>query len=134
MNVNSNSSLIGTGYRREPDCQTTAGFDSSGTATIFGVMSQDSDKAAIHALVSGLVQGVFFRMFVLREATALGLTGEVRNLPDGRVEVTAEGERAALTQLISRLHTGPRGAAVSAVEVEWSSPTGAYRNFTIAYD
>ena len=70
-----------------------------------------ADLALVQATVYGRVQGVFFRSFVSRQATQLGLTGYVRNLPDGRaVEVHAEGERKQLEELISYLKIGPPGA------------------------
>lgn len=88
----------------------------------------------MHALVSGRVQGVFYRMFVYREAKALGVHGEVRNLPDGRVEVRAEGERVKIEQLLGRLKDGPRGAAVTEVAAEWLDYSHDYDDFSIAYD
>lgn len=67
-------------------------------------------------VVRGLVQGVGFRWFVLRHARRLGVSGYVRNLPDGRVEVAASGAVDALTELEGELKRGPHGAAVDAVE------------------
>ena len=68
-------------------------------------------------LVSGHVQGVGFRWFVARHARALGLSGYARNLPDGRVEVVAEGaDQQALEQLEGRLRQGPAHARVALVE------------------
>lgn len=72
--------------------------------------------------VSGRVQGVGFRYFVLQEATALGVAGWTRNLPDGRVEVLAGGEPPALAALEGRLWQGPPGSRVIAVEVEEGVP------------
>lgn len=70
-------------------------------------------------LVSGVVQGVGFRWFVARHARALGLSGYARNLPDGRVEVVAEGiDDAALTRLEERLRAGPAHARVEEVARE----------------
>jgi acylphosphatase len=66
-------------------------------------------------LVSGRVQGVGFRWFVLREGGALSLDGTVRNLPDGRVEVVARGAAGVLDDLAARLRRGPRGARVSSL-------------------
>jgi len=97
--------------------------------------SMDKDQqAALHALVSGRVQGVFFRMFVLREAQALGLAGMVRNVADGRVEVAAEGDRAKLERLVERLKAGPRGAVVEDVDAAWLEYRHDYDGFSIAYD
>lgn len=69
-------------------------------------------------LVSGRVQGVGFRYFVAREAEALGLAGWVRNLPDGQVEVLAEGTEPQLSTLEGRLWQGPPHARVATVGVE----------------
>ena len=67
-------------------------------------------------LVNGVVQGVGFRYFVLRRATSLGLAGWARNLPDGRVEVVARGERGDLEALEASLRVGPRHSRVSDVD------------------
>lgn len=67
---------------------------------------------AVHYLVSGRVQGVGFRYFVLRQAQALGVRGWVRNLRDGRVEVLAAGEEGALAAFEGRLWSGPPNAHV----------------------
>ena len=93
-----------------------------------------ADLASVQATVYGRVQGVFFRSFVSRQATQLGLTGYVRNLPDGRaVGVHAEGERKQLEELISYLKIGPPGAKVQKVETSWSEYTGSYSRFSISY-
>ncbi len=70
----------------------------------------------VHAVVRGRVQGVGFRWFVRETATALGLAGHVRNRTDGTVEVEAEGDEAAVANLLRELARGPRGAAVDAVD------------------
>jgi acylphosphatase len=67
-------------------------------------------------VVSGRVQGVGFRWFVLRRAEALGLRGWVRNLPDGRVEIVAGGSAEALGTIDAAIRTGPRLAHVAHVE------------------
>ena len=97
-------------------------------------MVKHPERASLHAIVSGMVQGVFYRRFVLREATELGLYGRVRNLFDGRVEVDAEGDRQKLEQLIKRLRKGPPGAQVADVATEWSDPRGEYKDFRVDYD
>ena len=76
-------------------------------------------------LVSGRVQGVFFRNSTQREAKRLGLRGKAVNLDDGRVEVVACGDAAALEQLQSWLHEGPRMARVENVEAEDLSASDA---------
>lgn len=82
-------------------------------------------------LISGLVQGVFFRRETTSIARRLGLTGWVRNLSDGRVESIAEGEKARVDELIRFCHSGPPGARVRNVEVEWLEYTGEFRGFRI---
>jgi acylphosphatase len=72
----------------------------------------------------GQVQGVGFRVFVHGRARALGVTGFVRNLRDGRVEAAVEGPRAAVEALIEAVRRGPAGARVAGVEVRWEPPRG----------
>lgn len=90
-----------------------------------------SDSAAVHIYVSGKVQGVGFRYDTQRHALYLGLTGFTRNLPDGRVEVEAEGDRKKIEDLIQHIRTGPPRAEVAAVDVSWKSPTGRFHDFSI---
>lgn len=77
--------------------------------------------------VYGRVQGVGFRAFVQRHARSLGLVGYARNMPDGSVEVLAEGSEASLEILLRRLKEGPRMARVSRVE-EMEPPARRPRN------
>ncbi|MEN3002199.1 MAG: acylphosphatase [Armatimonadota bacterium] len=84
------------------------------------------------AIVRGRVQGVGYRMFVLEHAYRLGLKGYVRNLPEGEVEVVAEGSEDALQTLLTYLHRGPFGAIVQEVETYWDEPTGEFDRFFIA--
>jgi DNA ligase D-like protein (predicted 3'-phosphoesterase) len=79
---------------------------------------------AIRAVVSGQVQAVGFRDATVRRARDLGLMGWVRNADDGTVLVHAEGEEAAVGELVAFLEEGPRGAAVAGVEVERLKPEG----------
>ncbi|MBN2239404.1 MAG: acylphosphatase [Dehalococcoidales bacterium] len=93
-----------------------------------------SKPAAFKAIVHGKVQKVFFRLSTLNRAVELGLTGTVRNLPGGTsVEVTAEGDRLKLEQLYEFLKTGPRGARVEKVDIEWTNHTGNYSEFNVIY-
>ncbi|ETW96122.1 MAG: acylphosphatase [Candidatus Entotheonella factor] len=87
--------------------------------------------ARIHGFISGQVQGVAYRVHTQREATQLGLTGWVRNCPDGRVELVAEGEQETLQQLILWCHQGPPAAQVTDVAAQWEAATGTYRTFEI---
>ncbi|QEQ96599.1 acylphosphatase [Neptunomonas concharum] len=75
-------------------------------------------KICIHAWVSGRVQGVWFRQSTVEQAESLGVTGWVRNLPDGRVETMMYGEEKAVRQLESWLSSGPKLASVADVESE----------------
>lgn len=84
------------------------------------------ERARCHVWVSGSVQGVGFRFFAERIARRRGVSGLVRNLPDGRVEVIAEGPRLALEQLIADLRKGPPGAVVRDVVVEWGQAVGMH--------
>ncbi|HEC62953.1 MAG TPA: acylphosphatase [Candidatus Acetothermia bacterium] len=85
----------------------------------------------VRLLVSGRVQGVFFRAHTRDLARRLGLSGYVRNLPDGRVEIVAEGEEKALGELISVAHRGPPLAQVTGVEEKWEDPTGEFSGFSV---
>jgi acylphosphatase len=77
----------------------------------------------LRCLVSGRVQGVFFRGATQVRMRELGVHGWVRNLPDGRVEALVEGEDAALARALEFLRSGPRGAEVMDVQVS-DSPVG----------
>ena len=92
-----------------------------------------SDLAAVNAIIHGRVQGVYYRAFARRRAATLGLTGYARNLPDGTVEVHAEGEKEQLQRLIGYLGNGPPAARVDKVETDWSEHTGNYTGFNIRY-
>ncbi len=92
-----------------------------------------ADLASFMATVRGRVQGVFFRASVIRRARELGLTGYVRNLHDGSVEVHAEGDKQRLERLVDYLQVGPPGARVREVETKWSDYTGDYTGFSIEY-
>ena len=83
-----------------------------------------ADRARVRVLVEGRVQGVAFRAYAVDEARRLRVAGWVRNLPDGRVEAEAEGERAALEALVAWCRRGPPAARVDGVELEWSAFRG----------
>jgi len=87
----------------------------------------------VHLVISGRVQGVFFRYATQEEATRLGVTGSVRNLKNGSVEVIAEGEEAPVEQLVRWCHKGPPSAQVREVEIENEPPTGEFTRFMITY-
>jgi len=87
----------------------------------------------LHAIVYGRVQGVGFRFFVLQQAMELGLTGWVRNLADGTVEVLAEGDIESLQELLTALHQGPNAAFVQDVKYHYSLATEEFSGFHIGY-
>ena len=82
-------------------------------------------------IISGAVQGVGYRFFVLRAAARHQVLGTVRNLPDGRVEVVAEGDREAMDEFKNDLATGPMMAEVTDLEETDLLVTGRYREFRI---
>jgi acylphosphatase len=88
------------------------------------------ELASLSATVHGLVQGVGFRFFVGRHARALGLTGYVRNLPSGMVEVFAEGEKEKLLQLLRHLEVDSPGF-VNRVDATWSEYSGSFPHFMV---
>ncbi len=90
-----------------------------------------AEQASLKATVHGLVQGVSFRAYTQHHARNLGLTGYARNLPAGEVEVVAEGDRAKLELLLSRLKKGPSFARVDRVDVAWGESSGTYPDFSV---
>lgn len=87
----------------------------------------------MHAVITGDVQGVGYRAFVRREASALGVTGWVRNRADGTVEVCAEGDEPLLQRLEAVLRAGPPHAAVDEVAVTWGPAAGTGSSFAIRW-
>ena len=87
-------------------------------------------RVARRFVISGRVQGVGFRWFTQDTASREGVTGWVRNLPDGRVEALVEGDDEAVTRVERAIRSGPRGARVDDVFVDTEEP-GGYRRFTI---
>lgn len=85
----------------------------------------------LHVRITGRVQGVGFRWFVREEARRLGLSGWVRNLPTGSVEVAAGGEASALERLRRALEVGPTGADVTGLEAGGGVETSLPYPFTI---
>jgi acylphosphatase len=95
--------------------------------------SPETGESAFHARISGNVQGVGFRYAARREAKQLGLSGWVRNLSDGDVEVLAEGPIAALTEFREWLAEGPPGAFIRSVNAEKRPVSGNYSDFSIEF-
>lgn len=88
-------------------------------------------ESRCHAFVSGVVQGVGFRYFVVDAAAKAGALGWVRNRRDGRVEFIAEGTKAGLQGMLSQVRRGPGGSRVDHLEEEWGQPTGEFQAFRV---
>ena len=101
---------------------------------IMETMSQnDKPIEELQATVSGRVQGVGFRYFVVEQARPLGVRGYVRNDDNGDVEVVAQGPRPALERLLAQLWRGPSAADVHAVQTTWQQPEQYLSGFHIRY-
>lgn len=87
----------------------------------------------VHVYIRGRVQGVFFRAATQLTAKELNLTGWVRNMPDGRVETTFEGEDEIVNKMIQWCHKGPPAALVREVLIEEERYSGEYSDFVIRY-
>ncbi len=90
-------------------------------------------KMAIKANIYGRVQGVGFRYFAAHEAKLLGITGYVRNLMDGSVEVFAEGEESIINRYMIILKDGPRFGRVQDIQVENHPSQELYNDFIVKY-
>ncbi len=91
-------------------------------------------KVRAHIFIKGRVQGVFFRSEVRHKAKEIGITGWVRNLPDGKVEAVFEGEEKNVKEIIEFCKRGPPGARVAGVDVIWENYIGEFRDFEIRYE
>lgn len=90
-------------------------------------------KVRAHLIVSGRVQGVFFRAETEKNANRNNVTGWVQNLPDGRVEALLEGEKENVDSVIEFCKRGPRGAYVHSVNVTWGEYAAEFTEFTITH-
>ena len=95
--------------------------------------SREPEPGAVHIRVSGRVQGVGFRYFIIRRGEAAGAVGYARNLGDGDVEIWAEGAPSALDAVEEAARRGPRGSRVKDVDVRPVEPRGTYRGFGVRY-
>jgi acylphosphatase len=86
-----------------------------------------------HVVISGRVQGVFFRAETQRAAQRLGVSGWVRNRPEGTVEAMFEGPSQAVHQVVDWCWQGSPSAKVSDVKIEWQEFAGEYDSFSITY-
>ncbi len=87
----------------------------------------------VHLIVQGIVQGVGFRYHTQIEATRLGLTGYVKNLPDGTVEIIAEGSSPAVVQLLEWSKQGPPAAQVKQIDITYGNANGEFSRFAIEH-
>ena len=85
----------------------------------------------IECIISGRVQGMFYRAFARRTAKNLGLVGTVENLPDGTVHVVAQGDQPTLDQYVTDLKQGSMFSRVDSVDVRWSSTERTFSDFSI---
>ena len=90
-------------------------------------------KKNMKVYFSGTVQGVGFRFTAERLARRFPVTGFVRNLDDGRVEVTAEGEEASLVEFLAAIRASGMKDYIRDVEAHWTAADGCFRGFSIAY-
>lgn len=95
-------------------------------------MTEKSIKR-VHAFISGWVQGVFYRSSTKSEAMSMGLTGWVRNLPDGRVELVVEGAPSTVDKLLQWCYKGPDYSRVDKIEVQEETPTKEFDDFSVRY-
>lgn len=89
-------------------------------------------KKRVHAYYIGRVQGVGFRFAAVDIALKLGVSGWVKNLPDGRVEVTAESEEDSLKEFLKMIFSNFSGY-IQDVETEWPAATGEFKDFKIGF-
>ena len=92
-----------------------------------------SGPARFRAIISGTVQMVGFRAFAESRAANRGITGFVRNLPGGEVEVVAEGDRTQLEEFLAELRRGPSGAHVRSLMASWERPRGEFDDFSVRF-
>lgn len=91
------------------------------------------EKGRVHLRIRGYVQGVFFRASTRDMANSVGLTGWVRNLPDGSVEAVFEGPKDLLKQAVKWCYKGPPGASITDIDEKWLEYTGEFDRFDIKY-
>lgn len=92
-----------------------------------------AERACLHIVVDGVVQGVGFRFFTERAAGRYNISGWVRNLPDGRVEIEVEGEEGVLNAFLGDIRRGPPHAHVTGVRVSRLPATGQYKDFGVRF-
>lgn len=91
------------------------------------------EYVAVRVIVSGRVQMVMYRDFAQRKARSHGVVGTVRNLPDGTVEIIAEGPKHAMEAYLQKLRRGSILSVVEALDVTWVEALGTHTDFVILY-
>jgi len=91
------------------------------------------EKTRAHAIISGRVQGVFFRMETLGAANRIGVNGWVRNLANGAVEAVFEGDKDQVGAILEWCRTGPPNSRVDGVKVDWQNYSGEFSDFRVTY-
>jgi acylphosphatase len=86
-----------------------------------------------HVMITGRVQGVYYRSYTVDMARALGIKGWVRNTMGGRVEALFEGEEQAVQEMVEWCWTGSPSSRVEGVEVTWGEATGEFESFSVTY-
>lgn len=97
------------------------------------ISTTPEDHQRLSVKISGRVQGVWYRASTADQAKARGITGWVRNLPDGRVEAVFEGRPEALEGMLAWCRQGPAGARVDDIQEELSPASGEFRLFSVRY-
>jgi acylphosphatase len=119
--------------QRAEDDTTTADPQQIRSWITAGEAAHSMTGIRVHVLISGHVQGVFYRTSTQRQAHACAVKGWVRNLPDGRVEAVIEGDPAAVQRMLAWCRIGPPNAYVTDVDVQEEPYTGEFTSFGVRY-
>lgn len=91
------------------------------------------EKVRVRLLISGRVQRVFFRVWTQNQAEKLGLTGWVKNTPEGKVKAVFEGEKEKVEEMVKNCQQGPKRAKIDEIKKNWRKATGEFEGFKIKY-
>jgi len=91
------------------------------------------NKSAANLVVSGKVQGVGFRWYVVQKGRSLALIGYAKNLPNGNVEIHAEGNKIDIQRFIEIVKKGPPSSQVDKVEIMWINASNRFKDFIVKY-
>jgi len=117
----------------EPPSRSTQGGNVATSAPPSAAASSQAAQRRVHVFITGQVQGVGFRAFTQEQAQRLEVTGFVRNLADGRVELVVEGPPSDVEKLIAKVRHGPPSARVDRLDCTDEPPSGEYTEFTARY-